>query len=60
MRVSRCVWCGGRPGSAALRVGLLTLPALLWAGVFASLAGGSALERLSLIVEWGLCIAESW
>lgn len=55
---------GARRGSgaarAALKVGLLALPSLFWSAVFASLAGERALERLSLLAEWWLRIAESW
>jgi hypothetical protein len=60
MQVKACVWCGGGRGRAALRVGALALPALFWASVFASLAGGRALERLWLLADWGWLIADSW
>ncbi|HWS52754.1 MAG TPA: hypothetical protein VN228_01395 [Pyrinomonadaceae bacterium] len=49
-----------RAARAALKVGLLALPSLFWSAVFASLAGERALERLSLLAEWWLRIAESW
>lgn len=54
------MWCGRRRVRAALKVALLMLPAGFWAAVFASLAGGRALERLSLIADWGLWVAGTW
>lgn len=57
-RRGRCYWCGGGGRRAALRLALLTLPALFWAAVFAALAGARPLERVFEIAEWGLRIAD--
>lgn len=60
MSLRNCERCGRRWGGAALKVALLALPAAFWAAVFASLAGARAFERLSLIAEWGLRMADAW
>jgi hypothetical protein len=46
-----CYRCGRRRRRAALRLALLTLPALFWSAVFAALAGARPLERVLEILK---------